>query len=81
MLPTLGLNEANAIPILAIGGGLGVAVISIVFGTIRSIAQTRSRETTKREIAAYIAEGSITPEDGEKLIKADMPVWERGRKC
>jgi hypothetical protein len=32
-----------------------------------------SRERTRREIAAYIAEGSMTPEQGERLMKADKP--------
>ena len=34
--------------------------------TVRTI----SRERTRREIAAYIAEGSMTPEQGERLLKA-----------
>lgn len=52
----------------------------IVFGTfvvtlvaIRSLAgviKTISRERTRREIAAYIAEGSLTPDQGEKLMRA-----------
>lgn len=81
MHPTLALDDGFFIPALAIGGGFFIAFISIVFGTVRSIFQTRAREMTKREIAAYIAEGSISPEDAEKIIKADMPVWERGRRC
>lgn len=34
------------------------------------IARTFARERTRREIAAYIAEGSLTPEQGERLMKA-----------
>jgi hypothetical protein len=34
--------------------------------TIRSVA----RERTRREIAAFIAEGSMTPEQGERLMKS-----------
>ena len=30
----------------------------------------KEREQTHREIAAYIAEGSISPDDGERLIHA-----------
>lgn len=51
-----------------IGGFLGV--VGIVFGTITGAMKTNAREKTRREIAAYIAEGSMTPEQGEKLLKA-----------
>lgn len=50
-------------------GGL-IAVIAILMGSITSIVRVRSRERTRREIAAYIAEGSMTPEQGERLMKA-----------
>ncbi len=50
-----------------------VAVIWIVIGTVGKVLTAMSRERTKREIAAYIAEGSISPEQGERLVKADRP--------
>ncbi len=53
-------------------GGL-IAIFGIIFGSVKSTAETKEREKTKREIAAYIAEGSMTPEDGERLIKAGNP--------
>jgi hypothetical protein len=31
-----------------------------------------TRERSRREIAAYIAEGSISPEQGERLMKAEI---------
>jgi len=34
------------------------------------VLQTRSREASRREIAAYIAEGSMTPAEGERLMIA-----------
>ncbi len=37
---------------------------------MKNIAVNREREISRREIAAYIAEGSMTPEDGAKLLKA-----------
>jgi hypothetical protein len=60
----------NLIPILAIAGGISVAIISIVVGGIRGVFETRSREASRREIAAFIAEGAMTPEQGEKLMAA-----------
>ncbi len=34
------------------------------------IRQTEAREETRREIAAYVAEGSISPDDAAKLMAA-----------
>ncbi len=51
-----------------IGGA--IAIIAIVFTTVTGMIRSISRERTRREIAAYIAEGSMTPEQGEKILKA-----------
>ncbi|MHA7814120.1 MAG: hypothetical protein ACX94C_12120 [Phycisphaerales bacterium] len=53
-------------------GGL-IAIVGIVFGSIKSTAETKEREKTRREIAAYIAEGSMSAADGERLLKAGTP--------
>jgi hypothetical protein len=50
-----------------------VGIVAILAGTISSVANTRVRERSRREIAAYIAEGSMTPEQGERLMKAAQP--------
>lgn len=50
-----------------------VFIVSIVFKTFGSIIKSLSRERTRREIAAYIAEGSMTPDQGEKLMAAGEP--------
>lgn len=36
----------------------------------RKAARTREREQSRREIAAYVAEGSITPDDAVRLMAA-----------
>lgn len=54
--------------IFIIGGS--IAIIAIVFNAIKSIVTAGARERSRREIAAYIAEGSMTPEQGEKLMNA-----------
>ena len=56
--------------VLFIGGAFMVAIVGIMFGTISGVIRTLARERTRREIAAYIAEGSMTPEQGERLLKA-----------
>ena len=40
--------------------------------TRAKVEQTQAREETRREIAAYVAEGSISPEDGAKLMAAGV---------
>ena len=57
--------------IIAVGGGFVIAIVAIVSGMVRCVFKTRAREQSRREIAAYIAEGSMTPEQGERLMKAD----------
>ncbi len=37
-----------------------------------TVLTAHSRERSRREIAAYIAEGSITAEQGERLIRAEV---------
>jgi hypothetical protein len=77
-VPTLASVDEQIMAI-AVGGGLLLAFVGMLMGFIKSLVRVRAREQTKREIAAYIAEGTMTPEDGERLIKADIPQWERGR--
>lgn len=47
-----------------------IAIVAIVFGIVGGTIKSVAREKTRREIAAYIAEGSMTPEQGEKLMRA-----------
>ncbi len=47
-----------------------ITIVAIVFGTITGMVKAIVRERTRREIAAYIAEGSMTPEQGERILKA-----------
>ena len=64
------LQAQDLIPLVAIVGGIAIAIIAIISGTIRATARTKEVEATRREIAAYVAEGSITPADAERLLKA-----------
>ena len=48
----------------------GVAVVWIMTATITKLMRGLSRERTRREIAAYVAEGTMTVEQGERIIVA-----------
>ncbi len=63
-------DRGTIIPVLGILLGCSVAMIAIVAGAMRQASQTKAREKTRSEIAAYIAEGSMTPEEGERLLNA-----------
>lgn len=49
-------------------GSFVLAIIAI--RSVVTIVQSLARERTRREIAAYIAEGTMTPEQGERLLNA-----------
>ncbi|MFG0305233.1 MAG: hypothetical protein ACF8Q5_03350 [Phycisphaerales bacterium JB040] len=69
LLDTLPLAfDQNDIPVFAIVGGLAFATVAVIFSTIASMANKKQEEETKREIAAYVAEGSMTPDDAERII-------------
>ncbi|MCC7388965.1 MAG: hypothetical protein IT431_09370 [Phycisphaerales bacterium] len=77
MGPILAMDDSLIVPVLAIGLSFLVALVAIIFGVVKSIMETKAREETKRELAAYIAEGSMTPEDAERIVKADIPHWKQ----
>lgn len=58
---------------------LGIAVMGMITGCIKSIVGSVTRERSRREIAAYIAEKSMTPEEGERLMAAGTP--RKGGMC
>lgn len=73
MMYTLGSVDQNLVPVIAIAGGLVVGLVAIVMGCITTMVRARAREVTAREVAAYVAEGSMTPDEAEKLLQASKP--------
>lgn len=49
----------------------GCFVVGMVLKALTTVFGNAARERSRREIAAYIAEGSITAEQGERLMRAD----------
>ncbi len=56
--------------VIIIGGGLFFTALIVFIGVLKSIFVTRAREQTKRELAAYVAEGSVKPEDAVRILTA-----------
>lgn len=67
---TLASDMGVMIPIVAIVFGSVIWIISIVVDGVKDAKATKQREESRREIAAYIAEGSMTAEQGERLMSA-----------
>ncbi|GIK20529.1 MAG: hypothetical protein DYG93_13360 [Leptolyngbya sp. PLA2] len=76
--PTTLAISGEMIAVIAIVGTFVMIVVAVIASAISGVYKARERERTKREVAAYVAEGSMTPVEGERLIKADMPTWEKG---
>ena len=60
---------------IGIGGVVLIAwsILEFLDGQLKErtkLRQTEAREETRREIAAYVAEGSISPEDAAKLMSS-----------
>ncbi len=55
-----------------------VFIVGMVLKTITTLVTNSGREKSRREIAAYIAEGSISPEQGERLMKAGVDKDRKG---
>ena len=45
-----------------------VVVLCVGFKTVAGVITSVARERTRREIAAFIAEGAMSPEQGERLM-------------
>jgi hypothetical protein len=43
-------------------------IVGTITGAIASIFKTRAKEMTRRELAAYVAEGSLRPEDAVAVL-------------
>ena len=65
---TLASFENDVLPILFVSLLGAIILTAIVFSNVRKAFETRAKETTRREIAAYVAEGSISPDDARKLL-------------
>lgn len=69
-LAQLSIPQDDVIAAIAITVGGLIAIVAIAGGILRAIFSTRAREQTKRELAAYVAEGSVNPDDAVRLLAA-----------
>lgn len=73
-IPFQDMDGGQIIGLVAVGGGLLFVIIGTIARNARMIATNKEREQSRREIAAYVAEGSMSPEQAERLLAAgDKP--------
>jgi hypothetical protein len=61
------INKEEIFFVLVIAGSI---TIMSLFKALTGMVARLSHERTRREVAAYIAEGSMSPEQGERLLAA-----------
>ena len=69
------IHSGDLIVLAAIvfGTTMSTIVVGMALNSWRKVAETRSREESRREISAYVAEGSITPIEAERILRAGGP--------
>jgi hypothetical protein len=73
-----GINDEELIlATIIFGGGFAVAIIAIIASAVRDVARGKQVEESRREIAAYVAEGTITPDDAAKILAGGAGIKER----
>lgn len=75
------IEPGEVFPFFVVMGGLLVGLIIAVFAIIAGVLKTRAREETKREMAAYIAEGTMDKETAVALLQAETDAEVKGVCC
>ena len=64
------VDSGMVIPLVAITLGCATGMIAIIATVITRTTTSRHREQTRREVAAYVAEGTISPQDAVAMLNA-----------
>jgi len=64
------MRRGDLLPVIAIVGGLTVGAIWILAATWHAIVTAKGKQQTKREIAAYVAEGTMDAQTAVALVSA-----------
>ncbi len=73
-------SQMFTVPTIIFVVGGAIAIVGIVFGTVAGamsrVARSRGRERSRRELAAYVAEGTLDPDKAIEMLKAGEPSGE-----
>ena len=64
------VDSGMVIPLVAIVLGCGIGMVAIIATAMTRTTVSRHREQTRREVAAYVAEGTISPQDAVAMLNA-----------
>lgn len=70
------VNNPDFLPLVAIVMGCLTGIVAIICSAAAGVAKSRAREATKREIAAYVAEGTIEPDKAIAMLNAGRSACE-----
>ncbi len=64
------VDSGMVIPLVAIVLGCATGMVAIIATAMARTTVSRHREQTRREVAAYVAEGTISPDDAVAMLNA-----------
>ncbi len=67
------LRSPFSIPLAAIIFGCGGWMVSSIGCAVSRVLVARGKERTKRELAAYVAEGTLDPDKAAAILDAGSP--------
>ncbi|MGP1308905.1 MAG: hypothetical protein ACTS27_01755 [Phycisphaerales bacterium] len=73
ILESIAEQPGLMVGLVAVTGCILVGFPAVVMGIYATISGTKERERSRRELAAYVAEGSMTPDDAERLLSTAQP--------
>lgn len=60
---------------------VAIVVVGMVLWTIREVVRIHAREKSRRELAAYVAEGTVRPGDAVRMMAAgEKPEFEKSER-
>lgn len=71
LLESFADDPGALIGLVAVVGCIMVGLPAVVLAILATISGTRERERSRREIAAYVAEGNMKAEDASLLLKSE----------
>lgn len=64
------LSSNHAFVLMLMAVIMSVPIVGIIASAISTASKNKEREQTRRELAAYVAEGSMTADEAERILKA-----------
>lgn len=73
--------DGSVVAVLSVGGGILLMITLALISARKSVLKSREREQTRRELAAYVAEGTISPDDAVRMMSVGDKSKKQGDRC